>query len=146
MTKDVFTPELIAGTSPDWVVPVAVVLAHPSNTHETGGIFQAASGHVSKLRWERSKGALLKPDENLTAGAIIRKWNDIVDFSQPTYPTGVAPFLDLLEEAQAMSSSAPEQPIDFNGKVALITGAGGGYVNFLLLVGAIETNFAEPSF
>lgn len=110
------------------------VLVHSSNTHETGGIFQLASDHVSKLRWERSKGALIKPDDNLTAGAVVRKWNDVVDFSQPSYPTGVAPFLDLLEEAQKIPSSAPEKPLNFSKKVALITGAGGGYAIVLLFL------------
>ncbi|KAI5293514.1 bifunctional hydroxyacyl-CoA dehydrogenase/enoyl-CoA hydratase fox2, partial [Ascosphaera atra] len=120
-------PEVLQNLKPDWVVPLVAVLTHSSNTSETGSIFEAGAGHMAKLRWERSKGALLKPDDSLTPDAILAKWNDVVDYSDPTYPDGPAPFLDLLDEAQAQPSAAPaSDPISFKGRVAVITGSGGG--------------------
>jgi len=126
MTETVMPPDILENLKPDWVVPLVAVLVHPSNREETGSIFEIGGGHMAKLRWERAKGALLKTGPTLTPGAILKKWNDVSDFSKPSYPTGVADFMTLLEEAQKLGDNqATEQP-DFKGKVALITGAGAG--------------------
>jgi multifunctional beta-oxidation protein len=126
MTETVMPPEVLANLKPDWVVPLVAVLSHSSNTKETGSIFEVGAGHMAKLRWERAKGALLKPDASLTPGAILKQWNQVNDFSQPSYPTGPAPFLDLLAQSQKLPSAPPAENLDFTGKVALITGAGNG--------------------
>ncbi|KAI5288673.1 bifunctional hydroxyacyl-CoA dehydrogenase/enoyl-CoA hydratase fox2 [Ascosphaera aggregata] len=127
MTETVMPPDVLANLKPDWVVPLVAVLTHSSNTTETGGIFEAGAGHVAKLRWERSKGALLKPDASLTPDAILAKWPHVVDYSNPSHPDGPAPFLDLLDQAQKQPPAPPAtDPINLKGKVALITGAGGG--------------------
>lgn len=120
-------PDVLANLKPDWIVPLVAVLTHSSNTSETGSIFEAGAGHIAKLRWERSKGALLKTDSSLTPDAILAKWSDVVDYSQPTHPNGPANFLELLEEGQKVPSApAAANPINLKGKVAVITGAGGG--------------------
>ncbi len=128
MTATVMPPDVLENLKPDWVVPLVAVLVHPSNKQETGSIFEVGGGHVAKLRWERAKGALLKTDDTLTPGAILKKWNLVNDFSEPEYPTGPADFMSLLEEAMKMGSNDKGESVDFKGKVALITGAGGGYV------------------
>ena len=119
-------PDVLENLKPDWVVPLVAVLVHSSNKTETGSIFEVGGGHVAKLRWERAKGALLKADSSLTPGAILKKWNDVKDFSKPDYPTGAADFVSLLEESQKLGSNDPGEKLDFTGKVALITGAGAG--------------------
>lgn len=58
--------DMLEVLKPDWVVPLVAVLVHPSNTHETGSIFEVGGGHIAKLRWERAKGALLKIGPTLT--------------------------------------------------------------------------------
>ena len=126
MTETVMPPDLLENLKPDWVVPLVAVLVHRSNKYETGSIFEVGGGHVAKLRWERAKGALLKTDESLTPGAILKKWDDVNDFSHPSYPQGPANFMELLEEAQKLGSNEQGEPINFQGKVVLITGAGGG--------------------
>lgn len=126
MTQTVMPPEMLENLKPEWVVPLVGVLVHPSNESETGSIFEVGGGHVAKLRWERAKGALLKTDASLTPGAILKKWKDVNDFSEPSYPQGPANFMELLEEAQKLGGNDKGEPIDFQGKVALITGAGGG--------------------
>lgn len=119
-------PDMLESLKPDWVVPLVAVLVHPSNQRETGSIFEVGGGHIAKLRWERAKGALLKTDSTLTPGAILKKWSEVTDFSQPSYPQGPANFMELLEEAQKLGSNSQDENIDLRGKVALITGAGGG--------------------
>ena len=118
--------DLLEKLKPEWVVPVVAVLVHSSNRSETGSIFEMGAGHVAKLRWERAKGALLKTDASLTPGAILRKWDNVNDFSRPSYPDGPADFMELLEQAQELGSNPSGELIDFKNRVVLITGAGGG--------------------
>ena len=126
MTQTVMPPDLLELLQPDWVVPLVAALVHSSNKQETGSIFEVGGGHIAKLRWQRAKGALLKTGQTLTPGAIIQKWNDVNDFSKPSYPTGAANFMEYLEEAQKLSDNPSGTKIDLSGKVALITGAGAG--------------------
>lgn len=126
MTATVMPPEVLEQLKPEFVVPVVALLVHPSNEKETGSIFEIGGGHVSKMRWERSKGALLKPDESWTPSAILKKWDQITDFSEPSHPSAPAEFMDLLEEAQKLPENPQGEKIDFNGKVCLVTGGGAG--------------------
>ncbi|KAI9821231.1 MAG: bifunctional hydroxyacyl-CoA dehydrogenase/enoyl-CoA hydratase fox2 [Pycnora praestabilis] len=126
MTQTVMPPDVLENLKPDWVIPLVAVLVHPSNKTETGSIFEVGGGHVAKLRWERAKGALLKTNSTLTPGAILKKWDKVNDFSDPSYPTGPANFMELLEDAQKLGSNDTGEQLDFKGKVALVTGAGGG--------------------
>ncbi|KAL8869572.1 MAG: hypothetical protein Q9198_007848, partial [Flavoplaca austrocitrina] len=126
MTQTVMPPDILDNLKPDWVVPLVAVLVHSSNTSETGSIFEVGGGHVAKLRWERAKGALLKTGPTLTPGAILKKWGNVNDFSEPSYPSGVADFMSLLEEASKLGDNDQGEKIDFSGKVVLITGAGAG--------------------
>ncbi|KAL9112900.1 MAG: hypothetical protein Q9187_007705, partial [Circinaria calcarea] len=126
MTETVMPPDILENLRPDWVVPLVAVLVHSSNQHETGSIFEVGGGHIAKLRWERAKGALLKTGPTLTPGAVLKKWNKVNDFSEPSYPTGPADFMSLLDQAQKQGDDEPGEQLDFTGKVALITGAGAG--------------------
>ncbi|OKL61771.1 Peroxisomal hydratase-dehydrogenase-epimerase [Talaromyces atroroseus] len=126
MTATVMPPEFLEHLKPEWVVPLVAVLVHSSNTTESGGIFEVGGGHVAKLRWERAKGALLKTDSSLTPQAILAKWNDVNDFSQPSYPSGPADFMSLLEDAQKLPANPSAPDLDFKGRVALVTGGGAG--------------------
>ncbi|KAL1954430.1 hypothetical protein VTO42DRAFT_1200 [Malbranchea cinnamomea] len=125
MTETVMPPDVLKNLKPEWVVPVVAKLVHSSNT-DTGAIFEAGGGHVAKIRWERAKGALLKTGDSLTPGAILKKWDQIHDFSEPQYPTGPNDFLGLLEEGSKLPDNEQGETLDFTGKVVLITGAGNG--------------------
>ncbi|OAA32168.1 Multifunctional beta-oxidation protein [Moelleriella libera RCEF 2490] len=126
MTSTVMPPDVLEQLKPDWVVPLVAVLVHSSNTSENGGIFEVGGGHVAKMRWERSGGLLLKPDDSYTPSAILKKWDKVVDFSNPQYPSGPNDFMTLLEDSMQMGPSEQGGKIDFKGKVALVTGGGAG--------------------
>jgi len=126
MTETVMPPDVLENLKPDWVVPLVAVLVHSSNSDETGSIYEVGGGHVAKLRWERAKGALCKADSTYTPGSILAKWDQVNDFSQSEYPTGVANFMELLEAAQQEPSNPKGDAVDMKDKVVLITGAGGG--------------------
>jgi multifunctional beta-oxidation protein len=120
-------PDVLEQLKPEWVGPLVAVLVHSSNTSENGGIFEVGGGHVAKLRWERANGLLLKADSSYTPSAILKKWDQVVDFSKkPQYPTGPNDFLTLLEDSMKMGPSEQGDKIDFTGKVALVTGGGAG--------------------
>ena len=125
LTATVMPPDVLNNLTPEWVVPLVAVLVHSSNT-ETGSIYEVGGGHVAKLRWQRAKGALLKADDSFTPGAILAKWNDVNDFTQSEFPNGVADMVGKLEEGGKLPRNAPGEPIDFKGKVALVTGGGAG--------------------
>lgn len=126
MTQTVMPPEVLDKLRPEWVVPLVAVLVHKNNTDESGSIFEVGGGHIAKFRWERSSGLLLKADDSYTPGAVLKKWNKVVDFSDPQYPSGPNDFMTLLEESRKLGPSEQGEKLDFTGRVALVTGGGAG--------------------
>ncbi|KAK3939816.1 peroxisomal hydratase-dehydrogenase-epimerase [Diplogelasinospora grovesii] len=126
MTETVMPPDMLALMKPEWVVPLVAVLVHKNNTSENGSIFEVGGGHIAKLRWERSSGQLLKCDDTYTPGAVLKKWNQVCDFSKPQYPSGPNDFLALLEDSMKMGPNDKGEKLDFSGRVALVTGGGAG--------------------
>ncbi|KAJ0113885.1 peroxisomal hydratase-dehydrogenase-epimerase [Diaporthe amygdali] len=126
MTETIMPPDILELMKPEWVVPLVAVLVHKDNTTETGGIFEVGGGHMAKLRWERSSGQLLKCDDSYTPGAVLKKWDQVIDFSKPQYPTGPNDFVSLLEESQKLGPNEAGEKLDFSGRVALVTGGGAG--------------------
>lgn len=126
MTETVLPPDMLAALKPEFVVPVVAYLCHDS-CKETGSIFELGAGFVSKLRWERSKGAVFKADGSFTPGSVAAKMSEITDFTNPDYPSSImdTDWVGLLEKAKSLSNN-PGQPLDFQGRVAIVTGAGNG--------------------
>ncbi|ODQ51551.1 peroxisomal hydratase-dehydrogenase-epimerase [Saitoella complicata NRRL Y-17804] len=128
MTETVMPPEVLANLKPDWIVPLVAYLVHDSCS-ESGQVFEGGAGFLSKLRWERASGALLKTDETLTPSAVLAKWDQVTDFKNPTYPDSITDidYVGMLESAQKLPPNAQsKEPVDFKDKVVLVTGAGGG--------------------
>ncbi|KXH64002.1 short chain dehydrogenase [Colletotrichum salicis] len=126
MTQTVMPPDVLEILKPEWVVPLVSVLVHKDNKDENGSIFEVGGGHIAKLRWERSSGQLLKADDSYTPSAVIKKWDQAIDFSKPQYPSGPNDFLTLLEDSMKMGPNEQGEKVDFTGRVALVTGGGAG--------------------
>jgi multifunctional beta-oxidation protein len=70
-------------------VPLVAALTHPDGPDASGKVFELGAGFVAEIRWERTKGALFKPDASFTPSAVKARWEEIVDFTNPSYPDGV---------------------------------------------------------
>lgn len=125
MTSTVMSPELLDLLNSEWVVPLVAVLTHKT-CNENGAIFEVGGGHVSKLRWERSSGAILRCDETMTPGAILKRWEEVNDFSRPEYPTTAADLVSVLRYSQSLPPNQSEVDVRFDGRVAIVTGGGAG--------------------
>ncbi|KAK9467537.1 hypothetical protein V1512DRAFT_261408 [Lipomyces arxii] len=127
MTQSVMPEDLLALLQPEWIVPLVAYLTH-KDTSENCGIYEAGAGFVSKLRWERGNGILLKTDDTFTPSAILARWSEIDDFESqpPQYPSGPNDFMGLLESALELPANKQGQPVDLKDKVVIVTGSGGG--------------------
>jgi multifunctional beta-oxidation protein len=125
LTQTVWTEDMMQAMRPEWVVPLVGVLCH-TNCQETGGIYEAAAGHYSKIRWERSRGWIGRVDDSLTADVLLREHSKIMDFTNSEFPRSVADSMAMLEVARTMPPNQPGQPLEFKGRVVLVTGGGDG--------------------
>ncbi|OQU96573.1 MaoC like domain-containing protein [Cladophialophora immunda] len=125
LTATVLPPEILAQMKPEWIVPLVAVLAHPSN-QENGSIFEVGSGRITKLRWERSDGLLLKPDHTYTPGAILKGWSKINDFSTAEHPNGPTDMVKRLKQSLKINRNELGPDVRFDDKVVLVTGGGAG--------------------
>lgn len=88
LTETILPKEVTEALKPEFVTPLVVRLCAEKN-EETGSLFEVGAGWVSKLRWERSQGALFDPKAELSAEAIDSAWDQIGDFSNAQHPTTI---------------------------------------------------------
>lgn len=71
LTATTMTTEKRRHLDPKHIAPLVAYLGHPANK-ENGSIFEVGAGHVSKYRWERSQGAVLKCTISYLPGRFLR--------------------------------------------------------------------------
>lgn len=101
MTETVMPPDMVAALKPEYVAPMVAYLCH-EECEPTGSIFELGGGWISKLRWQRSKGAMFQGAFSVedVAGA----YETIEDFeNDPEFPEGVnSAFSPIMENLAKM--------------------------------------------
>jgi NAD(P)-dependent dehydrogenase (short-subunit alcohol dehydrogenase family)/acyl dehydratase/putative sterol carrier protein len=119
MTATVMPPDMVEALKPEYVAPLVCYLSHES-CEETGGVFEVGAGWVSKVRWERSKGAFFKPDSTFTPELVREQFSVINNFDEPSYPTDAkdafSPIMENLSGNAPTASSKPKRKVG-NDKV-----------------------------
>ena len=152
MTETIMPPEILQNLKPEFVVPLVAYLCHESST-ENGGLFECGAGFVSKLRRERSRGVVFQADSSFLPGAVAAKISEINDFSKPEYPKTLmdADWVGKMELAKHLSTNQSVGDLKFDGKVAVVTGSGGGigraYALLFARLGAavVINDFSKPN-
>lgn len=104
MTATVMPKEMVEALSPEFVAPVVGYLVHESSK-ENGSVFELGAGWVSKLRWQRTKGAFL-PADDVTPDAVAKLWPEITSFEDATFPQTLNDcFGPIMENLEKMKSS-----------------------------------------
>lgn len=92
MTETIMPPEMLAGLKPEFVAPFVATLVHPEGPDVSGRVFEVGAGYVAEIRWERSKGVLLKTDASHTPSAIAAAFEKVTDFSNADHPATLRDF------------------------------------------------------
>ncbi|TCD61541.1 hypothetical protein EIP91_008269 [Steccherinum ochraceum] len=129
MTETVMPPELLKQFKPEMVAPFVLAITHPDGPDASGKVFEVGAGYHAEIRWERSKGAVMKPDASFTPSAVKHNWSRITDFTNPDYPQRMED-LDsqgILKTALQLPPNTQATPeVRFDNKTVIITGAGQG--------------------
>lgn len=133
ITETVLPPELIAKLKPDYVAPFVAYLCHEECT-ENGAIYEVGAGFAARVRWERSSGILLNVnhEDSFTPSAVAAALPRAQSFptGQVEYPQsmGDVDWVQLVQKSKSQPAPNPQTSpsLRFEGRVVLVTGAGGG--------------------
>jgi len=99
MTDDVIPPETLEMLDPKWVTPAVVFLA--SREASSRNILLAGGGGYSVAKLIEAEGIFL-PEEERTADAIAKNWDQIIDMSQShEMMTGGEHVMKMVQKAMA---------------------------------------------
>lgn len=102
MTATVLPKDLIDQLKPEYVAPVVAYLCHEDCT-ETGELYELGLGWISKLRWQRTKGAVL-PLDGFTPEAVQEAWPTVSSWEGAEVPKGISDTLGkIMERAKKQS-------------------------------------------
>lgn len=80
LTEDILPPEIFEALKPEYVVPVVLWLCH-DECQENGGVFEAGGGYMTKIRWQRTDGAVLREKNKPMLPENVRdNWEKVIDF------------------------------------------------------------------
>ncbi|KAJ1823050.1 hypothetical protein LPJ56_003033 [Coemansia sp. RSA 2599] len=129
MTATVMPQEILDALKPEFIAPLVAFLTH-EKCKQTGGLFEIGAGKITAHRWQGTEGVVFKADESFTPAAVKARFDEIDDFDggRVYYPASMKDndWLGKLEEAKALSTNAKGEELRFDGKVAVVSGAGNG--------------------
>ncbi|XP_041372254.1 peroxisomal multifunctional enzyme type 2-like isoform X4 [Gigantopelta aegis] len=89
LTETVMPPDIIGALKPDYVMPLVLFLCDKS-CQETGSLYEVGAGWIAKLRWERTKGAIVRRQgQAMTPENVRDNWDKITDFTESDNPSTV---------------------------------------------------------
>lgn len=109
LTETVLPTDLVAALKPDYVAPLVAYLCHENST-TNGAVFELGAGWVSRLRWQRSKGAFFPLNTPMTPEKIAEQWAVINDFTEAENPTTVQDAFPPVMQNLKTAESAPAKP------------------------------------
>jgi len=81
LTQTVMPESMLEALKPEYVSPVVLWLCH-EDCKDTGGLYECGAGYVTKLRWQRSEGAVVRTaGVKMTPEVVRDNWSKITDFS-----------------------------------------------------------------
>jgi multifunctional beta-oxidation protein len=81
MTRTIMPEEMVQAFKPDYVAPLVALLCSDSCPDPTLGLYEVGSGWQAQTRWQRSGGHGFPIDIQLTPEAILKQWDNIINFN-----------------------------------------------------------------
>lgn len=111
LTKSIFPPEYFDELHPKHVVPLVLYICSDA-CGENGELYQTMGGWHAKLRWERSKGAVLHREGVTVTPEMIRdRWEEITDWNNAEYPTSQNQAMKVPEIIEAKKSGDGQKEV-----------------------------------
>ncbi|GAB1611245.1 peroxisomal multifunctional enzyme type 2-like [Argonauta hians] len=110
---------------PEYISPLVLYLCHTSCS-ETGGIFETGAGWISKLRWERSAGAVARSGGSITPESVRDNWDKICSFESSTNPESTEDSIVLMsdvlnENPCSETPMACEKNLNFKSETPIVS-------------------------
>ena len=81
MTETVLPSDIVEALKPEFCVPPVLYLAS-EECQENGGTFETGGGWTAKVKYFRTEGAVLPPNQRSSPEALRDRWDEVADFSK----------------------------------------------------------------